>query len=52
MFFDILQAMINGCLAVLSLPIIFGQFHLSLWIILLGSAVIALVAKLIWGVLE
>lgn len=49
MFFEILKAMIDGCLAIMSMPIMIGGFTLSLWVILFGSAVISLVALLIWG---
>jgi|GEM_PF-4181247 len=51
-FFSDLQTMINGCLNVMNIPIVIGGFHLTLIMILMGSVVIALVAKLIWGVLE
>ncbi len=51
-FFSDLQTMINGCLAVMNMPIVIGGFHLTWFIILLGAVVISLVAKLIWGVLE
>lgn len=52
MFWDNFSAMINGCMAVLNIPINLGGFNLTLWMILLGSIVICLVARLVWGVLD
>lgn len=52
MFWDLFSAMINGCFSVLNLPINLGGFNLSMWMVLLGSVVIVLVARLVWGVLE
>jgi hypothetical protein len=52
MFFTVFRSMLNGCIAILNLPLTFGSITLSLWVVLLGSIVISIVARLIWGVLE
>lgn len=51
-FFEDLGNMINGCLKILQLPLTFGGITISLWMCLLGSAVIAIIAKLIWGAIQ
>jgi hypothetical protein len=51
-FFEILGSIMNGCMKILQLPLTFGGITISLWMCLLGGAVIAIVAKLIWGAIQ
>jgi len=51
-FFKILGACLDGCMKILLLPLTFGTITINLWMCLLGGAVIAVVAKLIWGAIQ
>lgn len=52
MFFDLLHTALSGAMSILTYPLLFSPFTISLWQALLGSTIIIAVGRMIWGILE